>query len=369
MHILVKVTTKRFVMQLFLPFSICLLITCFNFLNAQSLAEISHELFYQTNLDLKLNAIILNHPDEVEIETSKGKSKVEGFESILYFQEKDFERNDERSSVLMEVVCKILEKGGNTKIHESVNEVIYRQKGKSFKFINFLIPAEKTLSYELIHFNHSLESTYAYMLNPSFENVPKLGRRKSTIGNFEEIGYDPNTCSGWEDLGSVKFKGESPYDVHSGYSNYFKCAHLPSDGITYVGLVTRENGAVESVGTKLIQPLSKKSCYNISIDVAHSYSLESATKRDEIDFSTRSFKKPVILRVKLKKGKAKETFTVYESEPIINEEWETLNFSFEDLHDFDYLILECDHSAAVTQGYYNGNLLLDNITFLERECK
>ncbi len=338
-------------------------------MHAQTLAEISHELFYETNLDIKLNATILNHPDEIEVRTSKGLSKIAGFESILYFQEKDFGRNEERSRVLMGIVSELIESGGNNKIHESEHEVIYRQKGKDFEFIKFLIPADTTYSYELIEFKQTKPKSYNYLLNPSFENVPKMGRRKSTIGGLEEIGYDPNTCSGWEDLGSKKFKGESPYDVHSGYTNYFRCAHLPSDGITYLGLVARENGAVESVGTKLLKPLSKKSCFNISIDVSHSYSLESATRRKDLDFTTQSFKKPVILRVNLKKGKAKTTYTVYESEPIISEDWVTLSFSFEAINDFDYLILECDHSDAVSGGFYNGNLLIDNVILLDEDCQ
>ena len=43
-----------------------------------------------------------------------------------------------------------------------------------------------------------------------------------------------------------------------------------SDGDTYVGLITREDGTWESIGQRLKSPVKPRECYTFTLDLAHS---------------------------------------------------------------------------------------------------
>lgn len=356
--------------QIIYQFLLCAFLSGSNYIYSQTLAEISHELLYEKEIGIIFVGLSLNDLKEIEIQTSKDVRKVPGYESILYFQEFNSLRTKRKSRELMEALSEIMVRNGKVIIAENENEIIYKQKGQQLNFVKLLIPSDADEAIELIEFSQTLEVPTSYLLNPSFEDVPKRGviGPNMKMNGTDKLDYDTSPCYSWDDLGSKIFLGESPYDVHSGYSNFWRCSTIPSDGITYIGLVARENGATESMGTKLLKTLNENSCYNLTIDVCSSDTFESMTRRPDI-IIPENFSNPIILRVKLRNEKLDETYTVYESDPIDNPEWGTLSFSFEALNDSNYLILECDHSNAVDGEFYNGNLLIDNVTFLEGECK
>ncbi|OQX81377.1 MAG: hypothetical protein B6D61_00865 [Bacteroidetes bacterium 4484_249] len=121
----------------------------------------------------------------------------------------------------------------------------------------------------------------------------------------------------------------------------------PSDGITYIGLLTRDYGSWEDIYSVLNTPLSQDSCYVFKIDLAYQSYLSFTT----VD--------PIILRVFGSNVTCQKDNLLWQSPPISNVDWITYEFLIHN-EEFDItdLLLEVYY---VGNYYYWGYMLLDNI--------
>ncbi len=118
----------------------------------------------------------------------------------------------------------------------------------------------------------------------------------------------------------------------------------PSEGDSYMGLITRADGTYESVGQRLSEPLKKGECYSWNLDLAHSNTYTG-------------YNQPLKLRVWGAYNRCQKAALLYESPLIDHTDWQTYSFSFLSKFEYHYLIIEAyapDHSTL------RGNILIDN---------
>jgi len=135
-------------------------------------------------------------------------------------------------------------------------------------------------------------------------------------------------------------QGTTP-DILPGYWGVY---NNPSDGNTYMGLITRPDNSFESVGQRLTPELVKEECYKISLDLAHSKTYAA-------------YNKPIQLRIWLGTKKCKKQQLIYESSLVKNGDWKKHIIDFIPEKDFKYIIFE-----AFTPETRKGNILIDNIS-------
>lgn len=125
----------------------------------------------------------------------------------------------------------------------------------------------------------------------------------------------------------------------------------PSEGETYLGLITRDDNSWESISQRLSKTIVSGKCYSIKMDLAYSIRYPRHNK-------------PVKLRVYGSQEKCVDAELLFESELIDNTDWETYDFLFKPKQNFRYLILEAYYPGDEKIG---GNILIDNIQMI-REC-
>ncbi len=173
-----------------------------------------------------------------------------------------------------------------------------------------------------------------HLNNPSFEDFPQPGK----------------TVAGWFDCG---FAGETPPDVQPGSFKVNRPAH---QGITYLGLVVRDNNTWESVSQRLSTAILKGTTYRFSMYMCHSDSYVSPdrnTNRD-VNFST-----PVIVRVWGGSNYCGKEELLSESSPVDHTEWKEYKFEWTPKITHAYIMIEAFYKIP-TLFPYNGNLLIDN---------
>ncbi len=172
----------------------------------------------------------------------------------------------------------------------------------------------------------------------------QAGAQHITIlnGSFEGVPADATMPQGW--MGCQE--GTTP-DILPGYWGVYT---QPSDGDTYLGLITRGNGTWESIGQRLSGPLKKGSCYAWSLDLAHSDTYSGHNG-------------PVRLRVWVSKVKCQKDQLIFESPLIDHTDWETYKVKFTANEDFQYILLEAFHSEE--EFSYKGNVLIDRLRAIQ----
>lgn len=179
-----------------------------------------------------------------------------------------------------------------------------------------------------------------FLDNPSFENAPCPGQ----------------TPSGWFDCGA---EGASPPDIQPGA---FGVSVLPVQGVSYVGLVVRDNATWESIAQRLSYPLVKGKTYTFSLDLARSdvYFSVSAIDRDSVV----QYTKPVVLRVWGGAAWCDREELLYQTNAVKSTRWERYNLVFSPQHDhYEYFILEAYYQYPLLFPYC-GNLLVDNCSVI-----
>ena len=166
-----------------------------------------------------------------------------------------------------------------------------------------------------------------HLTNPSFEGEPQ----DATV----PVGWLP--CE----------KGTTP-DILPGPWGVFLEA---SEGETFVGLITREDGSFESIAQRLREPLQPKDCYTFKIDLAHSNTYAS-------------YSQPLRLRVWGGQTRCGKDQLLAETKFITHSDWENYEFQFSPKLRLNYLLIE----AHYKDGYfsYKGNILLDNMTAIKK---
>ncbi|MEO1516418.1 MAG: hypothetical protein AAFV95_15445 [Bacteroidota bacterium] len=163
--------------------------------------------------------------------------------------------------------------------------------------------------------------------------------------SFEGQPQDATTPVGWHPCAS----GTTP-DILPGHWGVYLEA---SEGETFMGLITRDDGSWESVGQRLSTPLEKGECYKFSVDLAHSDTYA------EYNF-------PLKLRIWAGTTTCSRQQLLAESEVIKHEEWERYEFAFFAKQQYQYIIFEASYIDGVYFNY-KGNILLDNLSVI-RKC-
>jgi hypothetical protein len=158
--------------------------------------------------------------------------------------------------------------------------------------------------------------------NPSFEGEPG----------------DATVPVGWH----AAEPGTTP-DILPGFWGVYREA---SQGKTYVGLITRQNGTWESITQRLPFPLAAGECYRFSVDLARSRTYSG-------------YNRPVRLLVYGGSRKGEKAQFLYDTGPIEHAAWRTYLPEFTPRQPINYLIIEAyfidDRSP------YGGNVLIDNL--------
>ncbi len=161
-----------------------------------------------------------------------------------------------------------------------------------------------------------------YLVNPSFEGDPQ----DATV----PVGWFP--CR----------EGTTP-DILPGFWGVFTEA---SEGETFVGLITREDGSWESIGQRLPETLKAGECYSLSVDLAHSLTYAG-------------YNEPVRLRVWGGTEKCGQDQLLFDSGRVEGGEWQSFETDFTTKGPIRYLLLEAYFHE---QGKLaRGNVLIDNI--------
>jgi len=157
-------------------------------------------------------------------------------------------------------------------------------------------------------------------------------------GSFEDEPRDASVPMGW-----YPCKLGSTPDILPGFWGVYKES---SDGETYIGLITREDGSWENIGQRLSEPLLKGHCYTFKVDLAHSNGYTG-------------YNMPVRFRLWGGRTKCTKDQLLAESKAVKHSNWKTYDFSFKTKEKFNYIIIE----AYFIKGMYidyKGNILIDN---------
>lgn len=166
-----------------------------------------------------------------------------------------------------------------------------------------------------------------YLNNASFEGTPQ----------------DATVPAGWFpcELGTTP-------DILPGFWGVYQEA---SEGETFVGLITREDGSWESIGQRLSKPLKAEGCYAFSIDVAHSNTYAS-------------YNKPLKIRIWGGTQKCVKAQLLLETDFIKDADWEKYEVDFTARQDLNYILIEAYYKEG---GFsYRGNALIDNISPIKK---
>lgn len=125
----------------------------------------------------------------------------------------------------------------------------------------------------------------------------------------------------------------------------------PSDGQTYMGLITRDIGSWEAVGQRLQKPLAAGICYDFSMELAHSSTYAG-------------YNLPVKLRIWGSIMRCDRSQLLGEVAYIDHTEWEKYKFRFTAESDFPYVIIEAGFIDGLAFPY-KGNVLIDNCSNFE----
>ena len=129
----------------------------------------------------------------------------------------------------------------------------------------------------------------------------------------------------------------------------------PSEGETFVGIITRPNNTFESIGQRLTAPLLPGECYSFTVDVAHSKAYLG-------------YNKAIKLRVWGGTEKCDKDLLIGKTGFVEEEEWETISFDIipQEGSPINYLIFEAFYTDK--EFSRKGNILLDNVSVIKK-CK
>ncbi len=166
-----------------------------------------------------------------------------------------------------------------------------------------------------------------------------FGQVKFNNGSFEDEPSDATTPHGWYECNEF-----TTPDIFPGVWGVYG---EPSEGETYMGIITRPNNTWESIGQRLTQPLEADNCYIFTLDMAFSRTYAG-------------YNNPLRLRIYLGNGRCDQSKLIYESELIDHTEWRTYPVKFNIEKGYTHIILESYHNETPVR--YKGNILLDHLT-------
>ncbi|MCF8247185.1 MAG: FAD:protein FMN transferase [Saprospiraceae bacterium] len=191
------------------------------------------------------------------------------------------------------------------------------------------------------------QSSDILLENPSFDGVPEKGL---VYGNLPD---------GWYDCG---FQDEPAVDllpIPGGGSS--QVTQTPLDGLTYLGMVVREDGSWQMIGQQLSRPLEAGGVYSFSVFMCRSkaYSNLRWPSMQMVNYST-----PTTLRIWGGKEACNRQELLATSEVVKNSDWEEFKFTLSPSQNYTHLILEAFYDAQA-KSVYNGHLLLDKASAIK----
>ncbi|NNF33129.1 MAG: hypothetical protein HKN68_03425 [Saprospiraceae bacterium] len=170
-----------------------------------------------------------------------------------------------------------------------------------------------------------------------------IGQIRINNGSFEDEPSDATTPHGWFECHEL-----TTPDIFPGVWGVYGD---PSDGDTYMGLITRPNNTWESIGQRLTQPLEANKCYSFMVDMAYSKTYAG-------------YNNPIRLRIWLGDKRCNQGQLIYESDLIDHTDWKTYLVKFTTEKPYTHIILEAFHDESPVR--YKGNILLDHMTAIKR---
>ena len=161
--------------------------------------------------------------------------------------------------------------------------------------------------------------------------------------SFEGESQDATVPVGWHACA----RGSTPDILPDVWGVYTE----PSDGDSFLGLITREDGSFESIGQRLPVYLKKDTCYAFSLDLAFSKTYAG-------------YNKPIKLRIWGGKRKNDTRQLLLETDFIEHTDWKRYVVSFFAKQKIKYLIFEAFYVNEPVPR--RGNILLDNISAIKK---
>ncbi len=166
-----------------------------------------------------------------------------------------------------------------------------------------------------------------YLDNASFEGNPQDAT--VPVGWFPcELGTTPDVMPG-------------PWGVYQ----------EASEGDTYMGLITREDGTWESVGQRLKSPIKAKDCYYFTLDLSHADTYAS-------------YNETIKVRIWGSASKCGKDQLLFESKLITHTDWQTYKVQFTAKKDINYILIEAFYKEESFSR--RGNVLIDNISAFKK---
>ncbi len=125
-----------------------------------------------------------------------------------------------------------------------------------------------------------------------------------------------------------------------------------SNGNTFMGLITRDNGEWESVGQRLKKPLKAKECYAFTLDLAHSRTYNN-------------YNNPIKLKIWGGRTICSKDQLLTESKVISHSDWETYEFFITPEGTINYIIFEAFFGDDQVKSW-KGNILIDNCSEIKK---
>jgi len=157
--------------------------------------------------------------------------------------------------------------------------------------------------------------------------------------SFEKKAIKTNMPAGWHGCQA----GTTP-DILPGQWNVVT---KPSEGATFLGLITRDDGTFESIEQRLPESLKVKGCYTFSADLAYSKTYSG-------------YNQPIKLRIWGATTQCENSQLIEETGFIKNTVWRTYHFRFVPKKAINYLILEAHFKDG--RFSHKGNVLIDAIS-------
>lgn len=200
-------------------------------------------------------------------------------------------------------------------------------------------------------------STLLIFLTALCSGLPLTGQHDIRLKNpsFEDKPAMSEVPSSWKNCG---FPGESAPDIQP--CGAFEVTTLPSNGNTYLGLVTRDNDTWEKVGARVSQKMEAGVVYEFKIQLcrAAQYKSYSRLTNEPVNFN-----KPVVFRIFGGNSYCEKEQLLGVSPPVEHIEWATYRFTLSPQAKYSHILIEAYY--ADPRGIaYCGNLLVDNASEL-----
>lgn len=180
--------------------------------------------------------------------------------------------------------------------------------------------------------------------------------------SFEEVKPDLDyqnqfrALYNWSDL--AKFV-ETPPTLFTPELKVFNVLDLPSDKSNYIGFVVRENGSYEEMYQFLNNRLEQDASYEFEIDI--NYSSKMMSPFPEIPQS-KFYGNNAKLVIKVADSITGDNYEISQLIPNYPEQWETNKVTFISPCNCDVFILGSYYIGIITDDYYYGNIMIDNLS-------